>query len=166
MAGLEGEDTELRKALEAVYERMVSKLSRGLVSPECRGVVRVAGRAFDELLRRNRIVVAVFTSPVCPACEAYKPVVEWAARVLEGVACFASVDVFEDEEHAIMYGVQMTPTTIVFADGEPVDGVMGPVDPETLLEMILGAAERVSPEAAEAVRSRLRRLRDLVSGYM
>ncbi len=162
-------DEELRRAIEAVYQRIISRTqSRGASITGCHGLMSVSGDRFYQIISHNPLVVVVFTSPLCPACEAYKPIVEWVAEALEGVACFLVVDVYRDEELAIRYGVEMTPTTIVFANGEPIVGAMGILDPETLLDMISEAASKLEEGKAKTILERIKNAKNSLAlrGYM
>jgi len=91
---------------------------------------------FLEILKENPIVVAVYTTPACSACAIYKPIFYIVASEHPREVKWVEVDAYQAPEAAFAYGVSATPTTIIFVDGEPVDGFVGIMDEEGLWETV------------------------------
>jgi len=109
------------------------------------GVVEYVTSAdrFREILRGHRLVVAVVTTPTCSACALYKPIFYLVAdEHREGVK-WVELDAYYAPEPAFEYGVAATPTTLIFVDGEPVDGFVGIMDEEGLWEAVRPHLERL-----------------------
>ncbi len=108
---------------------------------DCVTVLVEGDEEFERIVCSKPIAVAVFTSPMCPACEMYRPMFREAARVVKRKlgdrVVFVEVDVMTAYEKAMELGVLSTPTTIVFKECRPVDGFVGPAYPEDLVEIVL-----------------------------
>ncbi len=94
---------------------------------------------FKKILRENKVVVAVFTTPTCSACFMYKPIFYIVAEKLRDKAKWVEVDAYATPEAAVEVGVMATPTTVIFVDGKIVDGFVGILDEETLEDMVSDA---------------------------
>jgi thioredoxin 1 len=67
-----------------------------------------------------------------------EPTVE--ALASDSPAAVAKVDIDAHQGLASQYGVQGVPTLLLFADGEPVERVVGVQDRETLESLVAGYA--------------------------
>jgi len=102
------------------------------------GVVEYVTSAerFHEILREHSLVVAVYTTPTCSACAIYKPIYYIVASDRQDGIKWIEVDAYQAPEAAFEYGVTATPTTIIFLEGQPVDGFVGVMDEEGLWEAV------------------------------
>jgi thioredoxin len=86
----------------------------------------VTDESFEEdVLRADRPVVVDFWAPWCGPCYAVEPVLAKLADGAEGRVEFAKLNVDLNPLAASRYGVLSLPTTILFADGEPQQAVIG-----------------------------------------
>jgi thioredoxin 1 len=69
------------------------------------------------------VVLADFYADWCGPCQMLEPIVETIAA--ETDAAVAKVDVDANQQLAGQYGVRGVPTLVLFADGEPVERVVG-----------------------------------------
>lgn len=80
----------------------------------------------DQVLRAEGAVVVEFMSYGCTHCRVLEPVLrEVARRVAPGEKIFR-VNVPVEEALASSYGIQGTPTLVMFLDGQEVGRVEGP----------------------------------------
>jgi thioredoxin 1 len=70
-------------------------------------------------------VVVDFWAEWCGPCRMMAPVLEQLAGELEGRVFFAKLNVDENPELSIRYGVEGIPTLVVFAQGEEVGRIVG-----------------------------------------
>jgi len=77
----------------------------------------------EELVSEHDVVLADFYADWCGPCKMIEPVVEEIAA--ETDAAVAKVDVDAQQGLARQYQVQGVPTLYLFADGEPVEQVVG-----------------------------------------
>jgi thioredoxin 1 len=88
----------------------------------------------SEATASNDVVLADFYADWCGPCQMLEPTVETLAA--ETTAAVAKVDVDENQELAAEYGVRGVPTMVLFADGEPVERVVGVQEESSLANLI------------------------------
>jgi thioredoxin 1 len=84
----------------------------------------------DSLLEAHDVVLADFYADWCGPCQMLEPVVETVAA--ETDAAVAKVDVDANQPLAAEYGVRGVPTLVLFADGQPVERLVGMQDESRL----------------------------------
>ncbi|GAB7095492.1 thioredoxin [Halolamina litorea] len=80
------------------------------------------------------VVLVDFYADWCGPCQMLEPVVETIAE--ETDAAVAKVDVDANQQLAAEYGVRGVPTLILFADGEPVERLVGMQNESQLRSLI------------------------------
>ncbi len=115
-----------------------------------------------EIVAKHPVVVVVFTGLTCPACALYRPVLEKLAELVPELPVVEYI-VDYDPEPAIELGILGTPTTVVYVDGEPVEGFVGAVDLPDLLEYLAEFLRGRKPEIAERLRSKLREAKPMLT---
>ena len=73
----------------------------------------------------NGVVLVDFWAAWCGPCKMIAPVVSELAEQFEGKAKIAKLNVDEQKQTALKYGVRSIPTLIIFKNGEPVDRLVG-----------------------------------------
>ena len=84
-------------------------------------------------------VVVDFTASWCPPCHAIAPFLDEIADELAGRAKIAKLDVDENPDVTVRYGVRSMPTLIVFKNGAPTAMQIGAVPKNRLSDWIKGA---------------------------
>jgi thioredoxin 1 len=86
--------------------------------------VPVAGaEELQSTTEEHDVVLADFYADWCDPCQMLEPVLETIAA--ETDATIAKVDVDANQALASEYGVRSVPTMVLFADGEPVERLVG-----------------------------------------
>lgn len=89
-------------------------------------VVKITRDNFEEEVINSKLPVLVdFWAVWCGPCQMQGPVVEEAAKALEGKLKVAKLNVDEEGELAQKYSVMSIPTLILFQDGEVVKKEVG-----------------------------------------
>ncbi len=78
-----------------------------------------------EVLKAERPVVVDFWAPWCGPCRVIGPILEDLASQHGDRVRFVKLNVDENQETAVRYGVLSIPTVILYADGEPQETVIG-----------------------------------------
>jgi thioredoxin 1 len=89
-----------------------------------------------EVEERDGVVVVDFWAPWCAPCRMVAPIVETLAEEYDGKVRFAKVNVDEAQGVASKYGIRSIPTIGIFRDGEAVNGVVGAVPKQVLVQAI------------------------------
>jgi thioredoxin 1 len=94
----------------------------------------------QEVLNSDTPVIVDFWAEWCGPCHAVAPVLDKIAAEREGELKIVKVNIDEEQDLAMRYGVVSIPTMILFRDGEPSAAAIG-AQPKTSLERSLGLAE-------------------------
>ena len=93
---------------------------------------------FDqEVLQSDKAVLVDFWAEWCGPCHAVSPILDKIAAEREGELKLVKVNIDEEQDLAMRYGVQSIPTMILFKDGEPAGAAIG-AQPKGALERALG----------------------------
>ncbi len=75
-------------------------------------------KEFDDLLANEKFVLVDFWATWCAPCRMIAPVIEKLSEQYEGKITVAKVDVDQQQELSIRYGIQSIPTVILYKDGK------------------------------------------------
>ena len=74
---------------------------------------------FDKKLASEKLLLVDFWAAWCSPCKMLAPVIEQLAEEYVGKVTVAKVDIDENQELAVRYGIQSIPTVMLFKDGKP-----------------------------------------------
>jgi len=101
--------------------------------------LQITDSNFDELvLNSDKPVLVDFWAEWCGPCRVVGPIVEELSKDYEGRAVVGKVDVDNNPNISMKYGIRNIPTLLVFKNGEIVDKQVGAV-PKTVLAQKLNA---------------------------
>jgi thioredoxin 1 len=82
--------------------------------------------SFDQdVLQADAPVVVDFWAPWCGPCRAIGPILEQLETTSGGRVAFTKVNIDENPDIAVRYGVLSIPTVMLFEGGEPRETVVG-----------------------------------------
>ena len=87
--------------------------------------VHFSKEGFDKALAQGGLMMVDFWADWCGPCKMLAPVIEDLAGQYEGRALVGKVNVDEEPELAMRYGVMSIPTVIFFKDGKEIDRKVG-----------------------------------------
>ncbi len=87
----------------------------------------------SQVLESPKPALVEFGAPWCGPCKMLEPVLKDLSETYAGQVDFFTVDVDQNPELVMEYGVMSVPTMILFRNGEPVHQVMG-FKPKNVLE--------------------------------
>ena len=98
--------------------------------------VEITDSNFNEIVTKNDVVLVDFWAEWCGPCRMIAPMIEELANEYDGKAVIGKLDVDNNQESSIKFGVRSIPTLLVFKDGEMVDRHVGAVPKETVSNSI------------------------------
>jgi len=89
-----------------------------------------------DVLEADLPVLVDFWAPWCGPCRAVAPVLEQLQDELTGRLKIVKVNVDENNEIAGALGVRSIPTLVVFKEGKAVEGAIGALSKQQMLELL------------------------------
>ena len=100
-------------------------------------IMNITSQNFEqEVLKSDMPVLVDFWASWCGPCKMMSPVVEEIAKEMEGKAKVCKINVDDEQDLAIRYGIMSIPTFLVFKDGKVVNSTLGVQDKEVLKNLL------------------------------
>ena len=88
--------------------------------------VKVTDATFDQkVLNSDTPILVDFWAEWCGPCKMIAPVLEEIAQELDGQLTIGKLDVDDNPDTAMAFGVMSIPTLLLFKGGQPVDRIVG-----------------------------------------
>ncbi|MGM0890866.1 MAG: thioredoxin [Bacillota bacterium] len=100
------------------------------------GAISLTKETFQNHVQSG-VTLVDFWAPLCGPCRVQLPIVEELADEMKGQATIAKVNVDNDPELAIQFGIMSIPALLLFKDGKLVDKMVGINQKHVLKEKIL-----------------------------
>lgn len=100
-------------------------------------VLHVSTKTWDsEVVKSDLPVFVDFWAEWCGPCRMVGPAVEQIAKVMAGKVKVAKLNVDENQEIAMKYGVQSIPSLIIFKGGKEIGRTIGAMPKESYMRFI------------------------------
>jgi thioredoxin 1 len=95
--------------------------------------IEVSDGDFDEtIMNADRPALVDFWAVWCGPCRIVGPIVEEIAEEFDGRALVAKMDVDQNRDTAVKFGIQAIPTLLLVKNGEIADRIVGAVDKNSI----------------------------------
>tara|TARA_B100001248_G_scaffold118459_1_gene88563 strand:+ start:377 stop:694 length:318 start_codon:yes stop_codon:yes gene_type:complete len=92
---------------------------------------------FQSLVKdSDKPVLVDFWAPWCGPCRTIAPIIDELHSEMESKAVVGKVNVDENTEVPVEYGIRNIPTLLIFKNGEVVDKVVGVVPKQQLIDKL------------------------------
>ncbi|MEM1486107.1 thioredoxin [Oscillospiraceae bacterium PP1C4] len=91
------------------------------------------------VLDSKGIVLVDFWASWCGPCKMLAPIIDELSADFSGKAVVGKVDIDEEQELAVQFGVMSIPTLVLFKDGKEVNRMVGLQSKQALAQLIEGA---------------------------
>jgi len=88
--------------------------------------VKVTDSTFEQLVvESDKLVLVDFWAEWCGPCKMIAPILDQIAQDLDGQLVIGKLDIDENQDTAMAFGVMSIPTLLLFKGGEPVERIVG-----------------------------------------
>lgn len=99
--------------------------------------LEITDQSFQEtVLNSDKPVLVDFWAVWCGPCRTLGPIIEEVAADFEGKAIVGKVDVDNNQQVSVDYGIRNIPTVLIFKNGEVVDKIVGVASKEVISEKL------------------------------
>lgn len=90
----------------------------------------------SEVLESEVPAVVDFWATWCGPCRLIAPIIEEMATEYDGTAKMCKLDVDNNQQTAMQYGIRSIPTVLIFKNGEVVESIIGAVPKQQIEERL------------------------------
>lgn len=93
----------------------------------------------QEVIKSDKPVLIDFWAVWCGPCRMVAPIVEELANEYDGKVKFGKLDVDENQQTTIKYGVRSIPTLLIFKNGKLLDTIIGAIPKNQIVHRLQAA---------------------------
>jgi len=114
--------------------------------------IEITDANFEQEVLKSEIPVLIdFWAVWCGPCKMIAPMVEELAGEYEGRIKVGKLDIDNNQQVSVKYGIRSIPTLLIFKDGKIADQIVGAVPKATIVAKLDAHVTAAAPKAGEAV---------------
>jgi thioredoxin 1 len=129
-------EVQILDELEQIRRRKMKELMDGMSTPTIDKPIAVSDRNFDQTVQTYPLIVVDCWAAWCAPCRAIAPVVEELAKEYSGKVVFGKLNVDENPETQMKFGIMAIPTLLIMRNGAEVDRIVGNLPKEQIVAKI------------------------------
>lgn len=90
----------------------------------------------EKVEKSKKPVMVMFYSPTCPHCNAMEPYFREYSKDFKDTVDFARLNIIDNQNIALKYGIMGTPTFKFFCKGKPIHDMVGEIYPSLIKKAI------------------------------
>lgn len=90
----------------------------------------------EEVIKSDDKVLVDFYADWCGPCKMMSPIIDEIEEELQGKVKVGKINIDDNPEIAMQYGVMSIPTIMIFKSGEPIKTFVGVTDKQEILEQL------------------------------
>ena len=98
--------------------------------------LKVTDADIEANIKKYPIMVIDCWAPWCGPCRMIGPIIEELAKEMQGKIVFGKLNVDENRETSMKYGIMSIPALLIFKNGNLIDNIIGAMPKEMLLERL------------------------------
>ncbi|MEM3506537.1 MAG: thioredoxin [Candidatus Bathyarchaeia archaeon] len=122
--------------IERIKAKKIEALKKSLQSHKESKVHDLDEVKFNEFINKNKPMLIDFWAEWCAPCLMMKSIFEELAKDYGDKVIFGRINVDENQNLAIKYGISAIPTFILFLNGKPIERLIGAVGKKPLEDII------------------------------
>ncbi len=99
-------------------------------------VLYTNGESFNKVINQDIPVLVDFWAPWCGPCKMLGPVLEEVEKEIGPKAVIAKLNVDDEQDLSVKFGVSSIPTMIVFKNGKEIERSVGFLNKEKIVKLI------------------------------
>jgi len=126
------DDEELQRTRQAKLREITRRADSEKQEAPLNKPIEVTDVTFKEIIQNHPLVVVDCRAPWCRPCNAVAPIIEELSKDYAGKILFGILNVDENLQVSMQYGIMSIPTLLIFRSGKLLNKIIGAMSRQML----------------------------------